>query len=30
MGKRIKRMLKLDDTLKVKRNGVDCTNEFKE
>jgi DNA modification methylase len=26
----IKRMLKLDDTLKVKRNGIDCTNEFKE
>ena len=26
----VKRMLKLDDTLKVKRNGIDCTNEFKE
>ncbi len=25
----IKRMVKLDDTLTVKRNGVDCTNEFK-
>jgi len=25
----VKRMLKLDDTLTVKRNGVDCTNEFK-
>jgi len=25
----IKRMLKLDDSLKVKRNGIDCTNEFK-
>jgi DNA modification methylase len=24
----VKRMLKLDDTLKVKRNGIDCTNEF--
>lgn len=26
----VKRMLKLDDNLKVKRNGIDCTNEFKE
>jgi DNA modification methylase len=26
----VKRMLKLDDTLTVKRNGIDCTNEFKE
>lgn len=26
----IKRMIKLDDTLIVKRNGIDCTNEFKE
>ncbi len=26
----VKRMLKLDDTLIVKRNGIDCTNEFKE
>ena len=26
----VKRMIKLDDTLTVKRNGVDCTNEFKE
>lgn len=25
----VKRILKLDDTLTVKRNGVDCTNEFK-
>ena len=25
----VKRMIKLDDTLRVKRNGVDCTNEFK-
>lgn len=25
----IKRMLKLDDALIVKRNGIDCTNEFK-
>ena len=25
----VKRMLKLDDTLTLKRNGVDCTNEFK-
>lgn len=25
----VKRMLKLDDTLTVKRNGVDCTKEFK-
>jgi len=25
----VKRMIKLDDTLIVKRNGVDCTNEFK-
>ena len=25
----VKRMLKLDNTLTVKRNGVDCTNEFK-
>ena len=25
----VKRMIKLDDTLTVKRNGVDCTNEFK-
>ncbi len=25
----VRRMLKLDDTLTVKRNGVDCTNEFK-
>jgi DNA modification methylase len=25
----VKRMIKLDDTLKVKRNGVDCTNEWK-
>jgi len=24
----VKRMLKLDDTLKVKRNDIDCTNEF--
>jgi len=24
----VKRMIKLDDTLTVKRNGVDCTNEF--
>lgn len=24
----VKRMLKLDDTLTVKRNGVDCTNDF--
>ena len=26
----VKRMLKLDETLTVKRNGIDCTNEFKE
>ena len=26
----VKRMLKLDDTLTVKRNGIDCTNEFKD
>jgi len=26
----VRRMLKLDDTLTVKRNGIDCTNEFKE
>lgn len=26
----VKRMLKLDGNLTVKRNGVDCTNEFKE
>lgn len=26
----VKRMLKLDDTLTVKRNGIDCTKEFKE
>ena len=26
----VKRMIKLDDTLTVKRNGVDCTKEFKE
>ena len=26
----IKRMIKLDDTLIVKRNGIDCTNKFKE
>ena len=26
----VNRMLKLDDTLKVKRNGIDCTKEFKE
>ena len=25
----VRRMIKLDDTLTVKRNGVDCTNEFK-
>jgi site-specific DNA-methyltransferase (adenine-specific) len=25
----VKRMIKLDDTLTVKKNGVDCTNEFK-
>jgi len=25
----VKRMIKLDDALTVKRNGVDCTNEFK-
>lgn len=25
----VKRMIKLDDTLTVKRNGIDCTNEFK-
>ena len=25
----VRRMLKLDDTLMVKRNGIDCTNEFK-
>ena len=25
----VKRMIKLDDTLTVKRNGVDCTKEFK-
>lgn len=25
----VKRMIKLDDNLNVKRNGVDCTNEFK-
>lgn len=25
----IKRMLNLDDSLKVKRNGLDCTIEFK-
>ena len=25
----VKRMIKLDDNLTVKRNGVDCTNEFK-
>ena len=25
----VKRMIKLDDTLIVKRNGIDCTNEFK-
>ena len=25
----VKRMIKLDNTLNVKRNGVDCTNEFK-
>lgn len=25
----VKRMIKLDDTLTVKRNGVNCTNEFK-
>ena len=25
----VKRMIKLDDTLTVKRNGVDCINEFK-
>ena len=25
----VRRMLKLDDNLTVKRNGVDCTNEFK-
>lgn len=25
----VNRMIKLDDTLTVKRNGVDCTNEFK-
>ncbi len=26
----VKRMIKLDHTLAVKRNGVDCTNEFKD
>ena len=26
----VKRMLKIDDALIVKRNGIDCTNEFKE
>ena len=26
----VRRMLKLDDTLTVKRNGVDCTNDFKQ
>lgn len=26
----IKRMIKLDDALIVKRNGIDCTNEFKQ
>jgi DNA modification methylase len=26
----VKRMLKLDNTLKVKINGIDCTNEFKQ
>ena len=26
----VKRMIKLDDNLTVKRNGVDCTNEFKD
>lgn len=26
----VKRMIKLDNTLTVKRNGIDCTNEFKE
>ena len=26
----VKRMIKLDDKLTVKRNGIDCTNEFKE
>jgi DNA modification methylase len=26
----VKRMIKLDDTLTVKRNGIDCTNEFKD
>jgi DNA modification methylase len=25
----IKRMIKLDDTLTIKRNGIDCTNEWK-
>ena len=25
----VRRMIKLDDTLTVKRNGIDCTNEFK-
>ncbi len=25
----VKRMIKLDDKLSVKRNGIDCTNEFK-
>lgn len=25
----VKRMIKLDDTLTVKRNGIDCINEFK-
>ena len=25
----VKRMIKLDNTLTIKRNGVDCTNEFK-
>jgi len=25
----VKRMIKLDDTLTVKRNGIDCTNEYK-
>jgi DNA modification methylase len=26
----VKRMIKLDDKIKVKRNGIDCTNEFKD
>jgi DNA modification methylase len=25
----VKRMIKLDDTLTIKRNGIDCTNEWK-